>query len=65
MRKLVPIALLVALSACASPSDGPSATNIRNASLPHSNEKIPVLELADAPLGMAGTTMTSYAAGDA
>jgi polysaccharide biosynthesis/export protein len=64
MRKLVPTILLVALSACASPSDGPSATNIRNASLPNSNEKIPVLELADAPLGLTSAAMTSYAAGD-
>ncbi|MEI5681071.1 MULTISPECIES: polysaccharide biosynthesis/export family protein [unclassified Mesorhizobium] len=65
MRKLVPIAFLVVLGACASPSDGPSATNIRNASLPNSNEKIPVVELADAPLGIMGATTMSYASNDA
>ncbi len=64
MRKLVLITLLVVLSACASPSDGPSARNIRSASLPNSNEKIPVVELADAPFGITGTTMSSYAASD-
>jgi polysaccharide export outer membrane protein len=53
MRKLAPIALMMALSACASPSDGPSAGNIRNATLPHSGEKIPVIPLADAPMNVA------------
>jgi polysaccharide export outer membrane protein len=65
MRKLVPIAFLAFLGACASPSDGPSAINIQNASLPNSNEKIPVVNLADAPLGIMGATTTSYAANDA
>ena len=65
MRKLLSIVFLALLSACASPSDGPSATNIRNASLPNSNEKIPVIQLADAPVGFAGATTTSYAPTDA
>lgn len=53
MRRLAPIALMVVLSACARPSDGPSAGNIYNATLPHSGEKIPVVALADAPMGSA------------
>jgi polysaccharide export outer membrane protein len=64
MRKLVPFALLALLGACASPADGPSATNIQNASLPNSNEKIPVIELANAPLGFVGTTTASYPPAD-
>ncbi|MEZ2223292.1 polysaccharide biosynthesis/export family protein [Rhizobium sp. RCC_161_2] len=53
MRRLAPIALMVVLSACARPSDGPDAGNIYNATLPHSGEKIPVIALADAPMGSA------------
>lgn len=65
MRKLVPIAFIAVISACASPSDGPSATNIRNASLPNSNEKIPVIELSDAPMTAMGATTLSYSPNDA
>ncbi|WP_311319459.1 polysaccharide biosynthesis/export family protein [Rhizobium sp. CB3060] len=63
MRKLAPIALMVVLSACARPSDGPDAGNIYNATLPHSNERIPVVPLADAPVGGA-VIAPSYAPTD-
>jgi polysaccharide export outer membrane protein len=60
MRKLVPVLFVIALSACASPSDGPSAGNIRNATLPHSHDKIPVVPLADAPTGSQPVVAASY-----
>lgn len=56
MRKLVQVAFVILLGACARPSDGPNASNIRNASLPGTNEKIPVVELSDAPLGYMAAT---------
>ncbi|PRD41141.1 capsule biosynthesis protein [Phyllobacterium phragmitis] len=49
MLKLPCILSIAVLSACASPASGPSVGNIRNAILPGSNEKIPIVELATAP----------------
>ncbi|KAA3515460.1 polysaccharide biosynthesis/export family protein [Agrobacterium rosae] len=49
MKKVVSVLLLALLSGCAKPSDGPTAGNIRSATLPHTNEKIRVIELANAP----------------
>lgn len=43
------VLLMALLSACAKPSDGPTAGNIRSATFPRTNEKIPVIELANAP----------------
>ncbi|TIX90139.1 polysaccharide biosynthesis/export family protein [Rhizobium sp. P44RR-XXIV] len=64
MRKLAAVVLpLVVLSACARPSDGPSAGNIRNATMPHSGERIPVVPLANAPMG-GQVAALSYAPSD-
>lgn len=49
MKKLGAVLLVALLSACAKPSDGPTAGNIRSATFPRTNEKIPVIELANAP----------------
>lgn len=49
MKKVASVLLLALLAGCAKPSDGPTAGNIRSATLPKSNEKIRVIELADAP----------------
>ena len=49
MKKVVSVLLLALLSGCAKPSDGPTAGNIRSATLPNTNEKIRVVELANAP----------------
>ncbi|MBP2573266.1 polysaccharide biosynthesis/export family protein [Agrobacterium radiobacter] len=49
MKKLGTVLLVALLSACAKPSDGPTAGNIRSATFPRTNEKIPVIELANAP----------------
>lgn len=49
MKKLGTVLLMALLSACAKPSDGPTAGNIRSATFPRTNEKIPVIELANAP----------------
>jgi len=64
MRKLAPLALIAILSACARPADGPSVSNIYNTTLPHSNEKVPVLRLADAPAAPANFSALSYAPTD-
>lgn len=56
MRKLIPVALVLLLGACA--SDGPKISDIRNATLPNSNERFPVHELSQAPLGYAPTAST-------
>jgi polysaccharide biosynthesis/export protein len=64
MRKLLAIGLLTLLSACASPSDGPSESNILNGRQPNSEEKIPVIDLAQAPLGAMVVQTPSYSADD-
>ena len=64
MQKLLVVALTILVSSCASPSDGPSALNIQSASLPNSNEKIPVIDLANAPLGSTDSVASSFAPGD-
>jgi polysaccharide biosynthesis/export protein len=65
MRKLMPIALaILLLGACASPSDGPKVSDIRNASLPNSNERFPVVDLAQAPLGYLPATTADSAGGE-
>jgi polysaccharide biosynthesis/export protein len=56
MKKIVPLLLVALLSACAKPSDGPSAGSIRSATFPHSADRIPVVELANAPAATAGTS---------
>ncbi len=49
MKKLASVLLLALLSGCAKPSDGPTAGNIRSATFPLTNEKIRVVDLANAP----------------
>ena len=63
MRKWAAILPLVVLGACARPSDGPSALNIRNATMPITQRKIPVLPLSQAPLG-AQVVAPSYSPTD-
>ncbi|KAA1177361.1 polysaccharide export protein [Rhizobium tropici] len=63
MRKWAVILPLVVLSACARPSDGPSALNIRNARMPDTQRKIPVVPLSEAPMG-AQLVAPSYAPTD-
>ena len=63
MRKWAAILPLVALSACAGPSDGPSALNIRNARMPGTQRQIPVVPLSEAPMG-AQVATPSYALTD-
>lgn len=63
MKKLVPLALLAILSACARPADGPTAGSIYNTKLPHTNQSVPVQRLADAP-PTPSVSAASYAPGD-
>ncbi len=63
MRILGSIALVLILAACAAPSDGPRVSDIRNATMPNSNERFPVLELSQAPIGYAPTTAGSASSG--
>jgi polysaccharide biosynthesis/export protein len=53
MKKVVPVLMIALLSGCAKPSDGPSAGSIRSATFPHSADRIPVVELANAPAASA------------
>lgn len=53
MRIFGSFVLILLVSACASPSDGPRTSDIRNATMPNSNERFPVFELAQAPIGYA------------
>ncbi|WP_027686721.1 polysaccharide biosynthesis/export family protein [Rhizobium leguminosarum] len=64
MRKLAPLVLVAVLSACARPSDGPTAGGFYNATAPQSNERIPVVRLSEAPMGPATVTPLAYAATD-
>lgn len=49
MRRVVSVLLVGLLSSCGKPADGPGVGSIRNARLPHGQEKVPVIELANAP----------------
>ncbi|MCW1411412.1 polysaccharide export protein [Rhizobium sp. 1AS11] len=64
MRKLAPLVLVAVLSACARPSDGPTAGGFYNATAPQSNERIPVVRLSEAPMGPVAVTPLAYAATD-
>lgn len=64
MRKLAPLVLVAVLSACARPSDGPTAGGFYNATAPQSNERIPVVRLSEAPMGPVAATPLAYAATD-
>ncbi|GAK69829.1 polysaccharide biosynthesis/export family protein [Agrobacterium rubi] len=63
MKKVVSVLLLVLLSSCAKPSDGPTAGNIRSAKLPQTNEKIRVVELANAPAASVSPSLVESASG--
>ncbi|MBB4217823.1 polysaccharide export outer membrane protein [Rhizobium sp. BK212] len=64
MRKLAPLVLVAVLSACARPSDGPTAGGFYNATAPQSSERIPVVRLSEAPMGAVAVTPLAYAATD-
>ncbi len=63
MKKLGAVLLVALLSACAKPSDGPTAGNIRSATFPRTNEKIPVIELANAPAATVSVGSLQNASG--
>ncbi|MGP4672748.1 polysaccharide biosynthesis/export family protein [Agrobacterium salinitolerans] len=63
MKKLGAVLLVALLSACAKPSDGPTAGNIRSATFPRTNEKIPVIELANAPAATVSAGSLQNASG--
>ncbi|MGK6316974.1 polysaccharide biosynthesis/export family protein [Neorhizobium sp. DT-125] len=64
MRKLAPFVFVAVLSACARPSDGPTAGGFYSATDPRTNERIPVVRLADAPMNPVGITPLAYSATD-
>lgn len=64
MRKLAPFIFFVLLSACARPSDGPSAGAFYNTVDPNTNERVPVVRLADAPMAPPIQQPLSYAPTD-
>lgn len=49
MRNLLILAAVINLTACGLPADGPSNSNIRNSYYPHSKNRIPIIELKNAP----------------
>ncbi|MBP1853457.1 polysaccharide biosynthesis/export family protein [Rhizobium halophytocola] len=53
MRRLAPLLLVALAAAGCRPADGPSNGSIQSAHLPGGGQKIPVIELADAPSGAA------------
>ncbi|XUY29419.1 polysaccharide biosynthesis/export family protein [Agrobacterium sp. rho-8.1] len=63
MKKVVSVLLLALLSSCAKPSDGPTAGNIRSAKLPQTNERIRVVELANAPAASVSPSLVESASG--
>ncbi len=63
MKKVVSVLLLAVLSACARPSDGPTAGNIRSAKFPQTNEKIPVIELSNAPAATSSASIMQSSTG--
>lgn len=60
MRVLLPVVICVVLSACARPSDGPNVSDIYNAKVAGTNERIQVVELAKAPMGVTSSAPLSY-----
>ncbi|WP_064684032.1 polysaccharide biosynthesis/export family protein [Rhizobium bangladeshense] len=64
MRKLAPLVLVAVLSACARPSDGPTAGSFYNATSPNGNERIPVVRLSEAPMDPVTSAPLAYAATD-
>lgn len=60
MRGLLPVVICVVLSACARPSDGPNVSDIYNAKVAGTNERIQVVELARAPMGVTSSAPLSY-----
>ncbi|AGS26126.1 polysaccharide export protein (plasmid) [Rhizobium etli] len=64
MRKLAPLVLVAVLSACARPSDGPTAGGFYNATSPNGNERIPVVRLSEAPMGPVTSAPLAYATTD-
>lgn len=63
MKKVVSVLLLALLSACVRPSDGPTAGNIRSAKFPETNEKIPLIELANAPAATSSVGLLQSSTG--
>lgn len=64
MRKFMPVMAAVLLSACARPSDGPSAGSFYNATAPGTGEQIPVTRLAEvSPSQLAGYAPSSSTSG--
>ncbi len=55
MKKVLPLLMAALLGGCANPSDGPSAGSIQSAKFPHSADRIPVIELANASAATAAT----------
>ncbi|TDK39703.1 polysaccharide export protein [Rhizobium deserti] len=64
MRKLAPFILVAVLSACARPSDGPSAGAFYSTVDPNTKERVPVIRLADAPMTPVMPQALSYAPTD-
>ncbi|SFB15053.1 polysaccharide export outer membrane protein [Rhizobium sp. NFR07] len=64
MRKLAPFVFIALLSACARPSDGPSAGAFYNTVDPNTKERVPVVRLADAPMAPPVAQPLSYAPTD-
>ncbi|MEY9324112.1 polysaccharide biosynthesis/export family protein [Sinorhizobium fredii] len=64
MRELLPVALCVVLSACARPADGPNPSDIYNAKIAGTNERIQVVDLAKAPIGVTSSAPLSYLPAD-
>lgn len=64
MRKLAPCVFVLLLSACAPPADGPSAGGFYNATDPNTQERIPVVRLANAPMEPMNFAPASYSATD-
>lgn len=60
MHRLASILLVGLLGACASPSDGPTVRDVNNARVPGTNERIPVVDLADAPFEAMNPTPIAY-----
>ncbi|MQW89269.1 polysaccharide biosynthesis/export family protein [Sinorhizobium saheli] len=60
MRELLPVAICLVLSACARPSDGPNASDIYNAKVAGTGERIQVVDLSKAPVGVTSAATLSY-----
>ncbi|HLP70243.1 MAG TPA: polysaccharide biosynthesis/export family protein [Rhizobium sp.] len=64
MRKLAPLVFVAVLSACARPSDGPTAGGFYSATDPRTNQRVPVVRLADAPMDPVAVAPLAYSATD-